>query len=72
MLKLSKDELMFLRWLRTNGGKASLPRSPALYDLVQRILAGGLVTEEPVVRSETTHLTLTAQGYEALGLHGHG
>ena len=72
MLKLSKDELMFLRWLRTNGGKASLPKSPALYDLVQRILATGFVTGEPVVYSETNHFTLTAQGYEALGLHGLG
>jgi hypothetical protein len=71
MPKLSKDELMFLRWLRTNGGKASLPKSPALYDLVQRILATGFVTGAPVY-SETNHFTLTAQGYEALGLHGLG
>jgi hypothetical protein len=71
MVKLSKDELMFLRWLRTNGGKASLPA--VIDNLAQRILTSGYITREPAAAHyETILFTLTAQGYEVLSLHGHG
>ena len=70
MLKLTRDELAFLRWLRTNGGKASLARSIGL-DVTHRILSAGYITSETdAVRSEPVHYTLTQQGYEALGAHG--
>ena len=73
MLKLRKDELMFLRWLRTNGGTASLPKSAIIDDLAQRILTSGYITREPsTAHSAKIIFTLTAQGYEALSVHGHG
>jgi hypothetical protein len=63
---------MFLRWLRSNGGAASLASS-ARPDFVHRLLSGGYITNDPdPIRSETMQLRLTAQGYEVLGLHGHG
>jgi hypothetical protein len=72
MLNITRDELTFLRWLRTNGGTASLAIS-AGPDLIQRILSAGYITNErDPIRIETMHFSLTAQGYEVLGLHGHG
>ena len=72
MPRLTSDELMFLRWLRTNGGAGSLASS-AGPDLVQRLLSAGYITNQPdPSRSDTMRLRLTANGYEALGLHGHG
>lgn len=71
MLNLTRDELTFLRWLRTNGGTASLAISEP--DLIRRILSAGYITNErDPIRIETMHFSLTAQGYEVLGLHGHG
>jgi hypothetical protein len=72
MPRLTNDELMFLRWLRTNGGAASLASS-AGPGFVQRLLSAGYITNQPdPSRSGTIQLRLTANGYEALGLHGHG
>jgi hypothetical protein len=70
MLKLTRDELTFLRWLRTNGGKASLARSIGL-EVTHRILSAAYITGEvDTVGSDSAHYTLTAAGYEALGLYG--
>ena len=70
MLKLTKDEFAFLCWLRTNGGKASLAKSIGP-EVTHRILSAGyIVSEVDTVRSESVHYTLTAPGYEALGIHG--
>jgi hypothetical protein len=70
MLKLNRDELTFLRWLRTNGGKASLAKSIRL-DVTHRILPAGYITiEMDMARSDSVHYTLTEQGHEALGAYG--
>ena len=72
MPRLTSDELMFLRWLRTKGGAASLASSTSP-DFLQRLVSAGYIVKQPVLSvSETMQLRLTANGYEVLGLHGHG
>jgi len=72
MVKLTRDELAFLRWLRVNGGQGSLADFSEA-DLTNRMLSMGYITSGPdTARPKAVHFTLTAQGYEALGLHGHG
>ena len=69
MLKLTKDEITFLRWLRTNGGQASLSGmiKPGSADRV--ISAGYIAAEADAHRPGTVRYTLTDDGREALGLY---
>jgi len=69
MLKLTKDELAFLRWLRTNGGHANLSEKikPGSADRITT--AGYIVAEADVYRPGTVRYTLTENGREALGVY---
>ena len=69
MLKLTKDEIAFLRWLRTNGGTASLTGKikPGFTD--RGISARYVSTEGDAYRPDTVRYTLTEHGREALGLY---
>ena len=45
MLKLTKEEIAFLRWLRTNGGTASLSNIPTGF--TERVIGTRYVLAEP-------------------------
>ena len=69
MLKLTQDEIAFLRWLRTNGGKASLSGKIKANFADRVIAARYVVSEADASRADTVHYTLTEHGHEALGVH---
>jgi hypothetical protein len=68
MLKLTKEEIAFLRWLRTNGGTASLSNIPTGF--TERVIGTRYVLAEPdAYRPGTARYVLTEHGREALGLY---
>ena len=69
MLKLTKDEVAFLRWLRTNGGKASLSGKIKANFADRVIGARYVVSEADAHRPDTVDYILTEHGHEALGVH---
>jgi hypothetical protein len=69
MLKLTKDEIAFLRWLRTNGGKACLSGKIKAHFANRVIFAGYVASGTDAYRPDTVHYTLTEHGREALGVH---
>ena len=69
MLKLTQNEIAFLRWLRTNGGKASLSGKIKANFADRVIAARYVVSEADAYRADTVHYTLTEHGHEALGVH---
>jgi hypothetical protein len=69
MLKLTKDEIAFLRWLRTNGGTACLSNKMTT-GITERVIGTRYVLAEPDAhRSDTVRFVLTEHGREALGLY---
>ena len=68
-MRLTQDELAFLRWLRTNGGKASLSGKIKANFAGRVIAARYVVSEADAYRADTVHYTLTEHGHEALGVH---
>jgi hypothetical protein len=69
MIKLTKDEVAFLRWLLTNGGQASLS-GPLKAGSTHRIIAAAyIMAEADPHRPGTLRYMLTAHGREALGLY---
>jgi hypothetical protein len=69
MLKLTNDEIVFLRWLRTNGGHGSLSGKikPGSADRV--VTAEYVVAVVDANSPDTVRYTLTVHGLEALGLY---
>jgi hypothetical protein len=69
MLKLTKDEIAFLRWLRRNGGQASFSGKikPGSTDRI--VTVGYIVAEPDAYRPGTVHNSLTGNGHGALGLY---
>ena len=69
MLKLTANEITFLRWLHTNGGTACLSKK-IKPDITDRVIGARYVlTELDVYRPDTVRYTLTEYGREALGLY---
>jgi hypothetical protein len=69
MLKLTKDEIAFLRWLRTNGGTAWLSNKSTT-DITKRVVGTRYVLAEPdAYRPDVVRYVLTEHGLEALGLY---
>ena len=69
MLRLGKDEIAFLRWLRTNGGQGtlSLQIKPSF---VERMIAAEYVsTEADACQADIVRFHLTGNGREVLALH---
>ncbi len=67
MLKLTKDEIAFLRWLWTNGGQASL--SGKIPDSTDRMTSAGyVVADADADRPGTMRYALTEHGRETLGV----
>ena len=69
MLKLTKDEIAFLRWLRTNGGRGSLSSKSKPGSTDRITSAGYIAAEADADRPGTMHYILTAHGREALGVY---
>ena len=55
MLKLTQNEIAFLRWLRTNGGKASLSGKIKANFADRVIAARYVVSEADAYRANTVH-----------------
>jgi len=69
MLKLTKDEIAFLRWLWTNGGQASLSGKIKPGSTDRSTSAEYIISEADADRPGTMRYTLTEQGREALGVY---
>jgi hypothetical protein len=67
VLRPTSQELAFLRWLRTNGGRGLL-RTEEQFALADRVIRAGYVTASP--SQEETPYTLTDLGREVLALEG--
>jgi hypothetical protein len=68
MFRVTKDELAFLRWLRTNGGHGTLLANRLA--VADRLIKSGHVEEHAdSVSVGTAHYILTDVGYETLGLY---
>jgi hypothetical protein len=65
VLQLSKAEIAFLDWLRTNGGEARL--SSSVPDIAARLRRANYVTTAP---ADASRYTLTDEGRLALDLEG--
>jgi hypothetical protein len=69
MLKLTKDEIAFLRWLRTNGGTASLSGPLKAGSMDRIVSAAYIIVEADAHRQGRVRYTLTEHGHEAFGLY---
>ncbi|MFZ0839106.1 MAG: hypothetical protein WAM77_16720 [Xanthobacteraceae bacterium] len=69
MLKLTKDEIAFLRWLWTNGGQASLSGKIKPGSTDRMMSAGYVVADADADSPGTMRYALTEHGREALGVY---
>jgi hypothetical protein len=67
VLRLNNNEIVFLRWLRTNGGQGIISTQSELHSAQQLIMAGYVKKAHP---PDSIIYTLTDLGREALALEG--
>jgi hypothetical protein len=67
MMRLTSQEITFLRWLRTNGGRGVL-RAQDGFSHPERIIRAGYADAGPT--ADQTSYTLTDLGREVLALEG--
>jgi hypothetical protein len=65
-LKLTKDEMSFLRWLDDRNGQAALPGNVQLGLYDRLVKAGFVLVQADSFSMDTIHVTVTKLGSEAL------